>query len=36
MTTTPAYERIRVAQSGPCLTLTLHYPERGGTPSVRR
>ena len=23
-----AYERIRVAQSGPCLTLTLHYPER--------
>jgi enoyl-CoA hydratase/carnithine racemase len=28
MTTTLAYERIRVAQSGPCLTLTLHYPER--------
>ncbi len=24
----PTYERIRAAQSGPCLTLTLHYPER--------
>jgi enoyl-CoA hydratase/carnithine racemase len=24
----PAYERIRVAQAGPRLTLTLHYPER--------
>ena len=22
------YERIRVAHAGPCLTLTLHYPER--------
>jgi enoyl-CoA hydratase/carnithine racemase len=28
MTTSPSYERIRVAQSGPCLTLTLNYPER--------
>ena len=27
--TTPStpYERIRTAQAGPCLTVTLHYPE---------
>ncbi len=26
--TDPTYQRIRVAQAGPCVTLTLHYPER--------
>ena len=25
---TESFERIRVAKSGPCLTVTLHYPER--------